>query len=100
MTGFNLPPGCATGHLPGNSSEEMQRERAAEARYCDLIDSELAWELSEQEARELLEGVISALHAPRINDTETLREHAERTREAAVAKIDRAVSRIINQMED
>jgi hypothetical protein len=99
MSGFNLPPGVSAGDIPGNSAEDIRRERAIEQRRDDLLGGELAAELPEDEARELLAAVINALYSARDYRSETRQEYGCRIAREATAVIERAVDRITDSME-
>jgi hypothetical protein len=99
MSGFNLPPGCSVGDLPGNSAEDMRREQAIEQRRDDLLGGELAAELPEDEARELLTAVINALYQRRDHRNETHCDYMRRIATDATVAIECAVDRITDSME-
>lgn len=58
MPGFNLPPGVTVSDIPGNSAADVRYAQLYEGTYERLLDGDLATELSEPEARELLESLV------------------------------------------
>lgn len=57
MTGWNLPPGCETRHIPGNRPEDVARDEAWEEALAQLRD-ELCREPSDDEVNERCDALV------------------------------------------
>lgn len=91
----NLAPGCAVGHLPGNSQSEMSAERRRESALSDLIDGvDLPAHLDLTECRELLAAVMAELFSRRRDFDTTAAEHNQTCLVFARAAIEREAERV------
>lgn len=78
-------------------SDEAFAEIARENLRADLLDGELALQLPERDARELLSALVIELYVARRDHARTSDEHNQSTVVACREHVERAVARITGE---